>query len=225
MLTQANVSGFAAQYYEGRIRVRFRPPALVEITTAEGKTFAYYAVPVEKGVVRTLALSTTSQRPRWRWPMWMDHARRNTIVEGDLGILQSQEREMRRDAADASAWSAFCMPTESDKLVVELGRWLSLHAPRASSWYGFAAGADDVVGDTSATRHVGHTMGCTSCRAALRNIERARSAALAGFAMCVVAALLCWRLDAQQWILSFEEIGALLLVVTAGCSQARKTFF
>lgn len=152
-----------ADYHTGSVRLRYRPPCLVEIVTSRGFSFAYYAVPVSSGLVRTIAIRGASHRPLFRIPRWLDHWKRNELVEGDLKLMITQQREMRKSSRSKTyvgSWAQFCMPTTSDRLIAEMTRWLEENSPPDScSWFAFAE--EEVPGYN--TRLASHTRNCTSC--------------------------------------------------------------
>ncbi|KAI0567451.1 Pheophorbide a oxygenase [Gracilaria domingensis] len=188
ILRSSTAEGFTADYYDGSVRLRYRPPCLIEIVTASGLSFAYYAVPVTAGLVRTFALRGTSRRPLFRFPHWLDHFQRNRLVEGDLELMITQQREMRKVSKTkdyAGSWGDFYMPTSSDRLIVEMKRWLHDNAPtQTCHWFTFCN--DDQV-SIYKSRFSGHTRQCSSCshiRDRLVLLEGIAAALAAGAASC-----------------------------------------
>lgn len=167
------MTGFMADYYNGRVLVEFRPPCLVQVVTLEGKSFAYYAIPVKAGVVRTIAIRGMWRKPWFVVPRWIDHLRRNTLVEGDLELMRTQEREMGIIAEEngagefAKSWEDFVMPSSSDRLIVEFRRWLREFAPpEEEKWYLGSDGDVKLMG-----RWDTHTKDCDACRGALGQLK------------------------------------------------------
>lgn len=180
MLSDITKDGFSADYYEGRVKVRFRPPGLVEIVTADGRAFAYYAVPVTKNVTRTFAVSGSAYWPvlqRLR-PSWVDHLRRNVILESDLGLLQSQT---------GMPWRDYFLPTSSDTLVRALGTWLDAYGynDQAKQWC-LESGGVGALGKDVLLRTQGHTEECGRCRTVVKRIDATINIAYTLGVICIV---------------------------------------
>lgn len=176
LISQA-IDGFTADYYSGTVRLRFRPPCLIEIVTSKGSSFAYYAIPISSGLVRTIAIRGTAYRPLFRQPRWLDHCIRNQLVEGDLQLMITQQREMKKvpdTDTYTGAWSHFHMPTSADKLIVELRRWLKNNEPSHScTWFAFP---DYPNFEESYLRRLdGHTKECKDCMQLRSFLTRGRA--------------------------------------------------
>lgn len=161
-----------ADYYNGKVCVRFRPPTLIEIVTLEGLSFAYYAVPVSRQIVRTFAIRGAAYPPLFRIPDWVDHIRRNDLLEGDLELMMTQEREMSNMSLTddlTGAWNKYALPSDSDLLIVELRKWMKTNAPaKECEWY-HGTGREHMVHKKD--RLQSHTVGCLSCRGARNNLK------------------------------------------------------
>lgn len=180
--------GFMADYYAGTVRLRFLPPCLIEIVSSKGFAFLYYCIPQDSGHVRTIAIKAQARRSLIRIPRWIDHLRRNSLVDGDLMLMRSQEREMHKALASpdsdldfegnglAASWQGFYMPTTSDRLILEMRKWLIANAPSPScAWYsGFSASSRSSDRQILLDRWKSHTEQCSSCSAALRWVSRFR---------------------------------------------------
>jgi phenylpropionate dioxygenase-like ring-hydroxylating dioxygenase large terminal subunit len=181
-----SAAGFAADYYDGRVFCRWRPPCLVEIENATGFAWAYYCVPVSGSTSRTIAVlagarPTLMQRLQ---PRWLDHLRRNFLVDGDLILLHSQGMGLQKQLKDPPSF----LPTTSDRLIVELRRWLSRNpAPLLSTNHGgsvFAPTRRELL-----DRLLSHTELCSgSCAGAYRNVRSLKAgSAVAGVGMfCIM---------------------------------------
>lgn len=141
----------------------------MQIETITGNSFAYYAVPISAGLVRTFAVRATARKPLFVAPRWFDHLQRNSLVEDDLKLMITQEGEMRRVAVEKglsdfpAVWAAYHMPTASDRLIVEMRRWLATHAPGPDAdWFGLADDGEANV-EKFGKRFDGHVAGCASC--------------------------------------------------------------
>jgi len=211
-----------ADYYDGRVRVRFRPPSLIEIVTLDGNSFAYYAVPVKSGIVHTIGVSASANKPPFRFPRWVDHWRRNELVEGDLKLMMSQEEEMRTTSASLtcqdypSSWSKFHMPTGSDRLIVEMRRWIAEHAPDENcEWYQFPTVVESGRSNLT-SRFLSHTDSCPSCSVVHKRARRARDVMQY---LGVILAVLSSIPNDKRWRLLAVVSALLLFVLRALCAQ------
>lgn len=182
-----------ADYHNGSVRIRYRPPCLIEIVTSRGFSFAYYAVPVSFGFVRTIAIRGASYRPLFRIPRWLDHLKRNQLVEGDLKLMMTQQREMRKSSKGqtyAGSWGEFYMPTTSDRLIAEMKRWLDENSPPDScSWFAFA---EEEQFPGSSSRLTSHTRECTACSRVRQGLIRTELMSKV-LAVCAAAATLLFQ--------------------------------
>jgi phenylpropionate dioxygenase-like ring-hydroxylating dioxygenase large terminal subunit len=173
------VTAFGADYYDGRVQVRFIPPCLVEIQTSSGDSFAYYSIPIDEFRVRTIGIQLRSRR-LLRIPVlprWIDHIRRNSLIDGDLTLMHSQEREMGLSAPKSSQFAVdgwkFFTPTSADRLIIELRNWLRRNPPPRSSPIDLSSLLRPVPRSDLLDRHESHVAHCSSCRAALRHVRQA----------------------------------------------------
>lgn len=209
--------------------VRFRPPTLVEIVTAEGRAFGYYSIPVRRGVVRTIAISVSARPRLLRTPVWLDHWRRNRLVEGDLDLLLSQELHMKRTASRPElAYGEFVMPTKSDTLVVELTTWLRRFSPVGHTWYGFEEAKGEAArmrtGDEAGLRlrSVVHTQLCKSCSQMVESLQRVQNVALLS---AVVNIFVQPFLQEGDVATACNAMGILSALVALACWQWRERVF
>jgi phenylpropionate dioxygenase-like ring-hydroxylating dioxygenase large terminal subunit len=182
---------FAADYYEGRVLCRWRPPCLVEIVNAAGMSFAYYAVPIDAHRCRTIGITSQAHKPtlRQRWtPRWVDHLRRHSLVDGDLTLIYSQGREAAAAARASATPAQDFLPTSSDRLIVLLRRWLRRNPAPELPGAGDHAASLPGIRRELLDRQRSHTDLCAgACAGALRSTRRLkRAAAIAG---CLFAAL------------------------------------
>lgn len=172
---------FAADYYDGRVTVKFRPPCLVEICTSAGEAYAYYSVPIDAYRTRTIGVQTRMRRFPFSPPIprWLDHLRRNVLVDADLVLMHGQEQELARLAdtvpcnKDITTSWTFYMPTTSDRLIVELRKWLQQNPlPQTTALHRALIQLPSNRSELL-DRYASHCMHCSSCRVAILNIERA----------------------------------------------------
>lgn len=207
------------------MRLRFRPPCLVEIVTSSGQSFLYYAVPVLPGLVRTIAIRSSARRVPLRAPAWLDHMRRNLLLEQDLHLMRTQQEAMRVDAERrgsatyASAWNGYHMPAGADRLVVEMRRWLEEFAPRGEDgeWFEFGEGEVEAAGG----RMEGHVNTCAVCSPALKRLDWVIVASKAATAGAAVASVLAPEQAQRAACLLPVLVGAM---VWSGCERLRRGF-
>ncbi|MEB3331007.1 MAG: Rieske 2Fe-2S domain-containing protein [Synechococcaceae cyanobacterium] len=188
-------------------RIVFRPPCLLEYQFSfpgpRRMGLITYCLPVAPGRSRVVALFSRDWTPGWReWrPRWWDHlSNRNEVLDGDLVLLDRQERERRRRAAgppEASDWRRdYRLPTSADRLVIAFLHWLERHG--APPWPQLmpgvqppATGGPEPAPAQLLDRHAQHTRHCASCRRALALTRRGQLVAvLLAFAALAAAALL-----------------------------------
>lgn len=189
--------GWVADHAGGRVRVEWRPPCLVDIRTAAGYAFSYYAVPVSPGVVRTVAVKACAPGvggPRAAAaaalvPRWVDHLRRHQLLEGDLLLMVAQEAATRAAEAEGG-WRRFYLPTPADRCVVALRRWIDEYG---TPWEAPREPGAPSVGNSAPTPaplspalslydrralldRTPHLATCASCRVAVDRLVTARAA-------------------------------------------------
>lgn len=171
-----------------------------------------YTIPIRPGHSRIVALFPRNffaiNKPRW----W-DHLERNAVLDGDLVFLHGQEREMRRPEYK---WSenidrAFYMPTKSDEGVRAFRQWIVKWGGGGPKW---ADGVDVNLPPMSCDRkylmdrYNQHTVHCSACRGALRNVRMLKGVFAALSLVCATA------------IWSPRPVGVLVKVLVAGSGLA-----
>lgn len=220
MLTETTTEGFIADYYKGRVRVKFQPPCLVNITTATGKQFTYYSIPISKNQSRTIAITSTTSIThhifsKFFIPSWMDHARRNLVIEGDLDLLKSQD-------FIHDQWTNYCMPTTSDRLVRELRHWLDLHLDPGDhhTWYGHNSSSSSNENTFSSGRLGGHVDACRRCQSVLKRIDFMEKFVVAVAFLNFTA----FVFDSDLGLLLVGRIFMLCFIAFAVCRQCKTIF-
>lgn len=102
---------------------------------------------------------------------------------------------MRRVAAQnrlsdlLAVWSTFHMPTTSDRLIVEMRRWLTMHAPPEDApWFAMAEDSSVNV-EKFHTRFEGHIAGCAACSSTLRRLKALEAMLKIGVGLAIGACL------------------------------------
>lgn len=185
---------FAGDYYDGQVLCQFRPPCLVQIQNAAGEAYAYYAIPTADGMSMTIGVSCQARRPgllQRLVPRWVDHLRRNALVDGDLPILYAQESRVSDAVRERGGLQAqYYLPTECDRLIIHMRRWASRNPAPVGN---FGSASTSTTGSSSygktrkemLDRLSAHTESCSVCSAALRNTQRLRALASVCFWLAV----------------------------------------
>ncbi len=189
-----------------KTRILFMPPCRVEYEIhfdAERQVgLIAYCVPVAPGQCRIVAqFSRNFATKMQRWsPRWLEHLRvRNPILDGDMILLHEQERFLQERSAVETWKTAYRLPTQSDRMVMEFRRWLDHYAP-SLPW-----GKPDTTQRTLPDRqqlldrYHQHTQICSSCRSALQTIQRVKLGLLIFCSVAIAIAAL--TPDAQRlWV-------------------------
>ena len=169
-------------------KITLRPPCLVEyeIPLSKGKQVGLvtYCVPTTPGksrlvafFVRNFAHKTGSLIPRW-----FEHLKvRNRVIDSDMVILQNQEYFL---AQRQEPWqTAYKMPTQADRFVIEFRKWLDRYCDGALPWQKYGITPPPVTlhenRQTMMDRYNQHTIHCASCRQALQWFQRIKLASVA----------------------------------------------
>ena len=173
---------------------------------------ATYCVPTRPGWVRPLANVLLDREAVLGWtlaeralsifmysatPIWVGHILSSVVLHQDAGLLYFQHRNLRErgynfatrqpDVADGAAYNSIAfLPTKADTAVSAFRTWLRTKGGAGMPWQ-----CDDVLPprgseDIYDMWHA-HTKNCRHCRAAVRNIEAGRTAALAALVVSVAA--------------------------------------
>lgn len=182
----------------GRQDTTFIAPGLMwhDLTSKQfGRTLTVvYATPIRKGQCRLFArfpFKFSSPAPGLfikLTPRWYSHIGQNAVLEDDQIFLHFQERYLEQKGGSAKFAKAFYLPTKADRFVLALRQWVHQYS------------ADPFPGETLPPalpreklmdRYHSHTVKCSSCRAAVANIQRLRMglAALAAIAIATAPLL------------------------------------
>ena len=192
-------------------KITFEPPCRLEYALDFGNNrkvgLITYCLPVAPGKSRIVGQFPRNFANRWyqRFPRWFDHiSNRNPVIDGDMILLHYQERNLQT-AQKSEAWeTAYKMPANADRLVIEFRRWFDRYCQGQLPWPETAdlaqvePGIDrnSLQGELSQRRQLldryhQHTTICSSCRGALKNIQRLQIGLLVYFVatLAVVAVL------------------------------------
>eukprot|EP00903_Cladosiphon_okamuranus_P017658 g16261.t1 len=183
----------------------FYPPALVEIITELGDgtkiSLVQYNIPTKPGWSRMLQRQMTilpENRQKKKVPSllkmidlisplklqrapneqrrWIQHLRSHLFVHQDMPLLHHQEKILASTGHTGSRWSqGIFTPTESDKGVHTLRKWLNKFGSGGPPWPEGCETSlpprehnDDIICDT----YQQHTKDCTACLGALKRVEQ-----------------------------------------------------
>lgn len=184
--------------------ITFEPPCRLEYAISfgnDGKQLGLitYCIPVSPGKSRIVAqFSRNFAKGLHKLiPRWWDHINnRNLVLDGDMVLLLQQEQILQQKQSTQSWKTAYQMPTSADRLVIEFRRWFDKYCQGRLPWQevGINVVADSTINydrSVALDRYKQHTQHCSSCRNALKNIERSQVILLAYFAITVaVSAIL-----------------------------------
>ncbi|HEY9737821.1 MAG TPA: Rieske 2Fe-2S domain-containing protein [Trichocoleus sp.] len=188
---QADKQGFRGVWPEGPRKgklgtqyTRFVAPALMyhDLTSKQfGRTLTVvYATPMRKGECRLFArfpFKFSSKLPGFfikLTPRWFSHIGNNSVLEDDQIFLHVQERLLEQ-AGDKPYAQACYLPTEADRYVLELRKWVSSFS--ADPFPGQTL-PPELSKDALLDRYHSHTQHCGSCRKALKRIRQVRGGAV-----------------------------------------------
>jgi hypothetical protein len=217
VLISANVPGRLAG------TMAFEPPCRLEyaIKFGDGSKqvgLVTYCVPVSPGKSRIVA-----QFPRnfakslhRLTPRWWDHISvRNQVLDGDMILLQQQERFLQQKQLTESWQTAYKLPTSADRFVIEFRKWFDRYCGGRLPWS--EVGIDErLIEITDARReqildrYQQHTRHCSSCRSALLWMQRLQVALLIYFALTVSMVALfpdVWRLKLGLPLVAIALLG------------------
>lgn len=190
-----------------KTRILFMPPSRVEyeIHFGDGRQAGLiaYCLPTAPGqsrIVGQFSRNFATRTQRWS-PRWLEHLYvRNPILDGDMILLHEQERFLQERNPTETWKTAYRLPTQSDRMVMEFRRWLDRYAP-SLPWATLTTEPSWTLPNRTQLldRYHQHTLICSSCRSALQMIQRIKLGLLVFSAIATAIAALIP--DAQRlWI-------------------------
>ncbi|WP_353932660.1 Rieske 2Fe-2S domain-containing protein [Okeanomitos corallinicola TIOX110] len=177
--------------------ITFEPPCRLEYAITIGKTekkfgIVTYCIPVSPGksrlvgqFPRNFAKTTHSLTPRW----WDHINNRNFLLDGDMILLNQQEYFLKQKQEKESWKTAYKLPTSADRLVIEFRTWFDKYCQGKLPWdkVGIKNTESKINNDRRVMldRYQQHTQHCSSCRTAVKNIERLQIGLLGYFVIVV----------------------------------------
>ncbi|MBF2063845.1 MAG: Rieske 2Fe-2S domain-containing protein [Calothrix sp. C42_A2020_038] len=203
-----------------RTTITFEPPCRLEYMVPFGNEkqlgLVTYCIPVTPGksrivalFVRNFAKTLHNFTPRW----WNHVTERNQVLDGDMVLLLLQEYYLQQQGL--KAWkNLYKMPTSADRLVIEFRNWFDKYCQAKLPWeqvgiHPLQHANLDYNREAILNRYKQHTQHCSSCRGALKNIQRLQIFLLAYFAISVsIVALIP---DSQRLLFGLPIIISALL--------------
>lgn len=219
-IVESGKQGFIGTWAEGprkgtlgRQDTTFIAPSLMwhDLTSKQfGRTLTVvYATPTRKGQCRLFArfpFKFSSKLPGLflkLTPRWYSHLGQNNILEDDQIFLHFQERYLAASGGGAHFTKAFYLPTRADIFISALRKWVNEYD--AEPFPGESL-PESLPTEVLLDRYHSHTVKCSSCSQALRNLQRLRlGVAIVGAIAWAILPLLS---------LSFS-ISSLALAITA----------
>lgn len=181
----------------GRTTITFEPPCRLEyaISVGSGKQLGIvtYCIPVSPGRSRIVAQFPINfaKTIYSLLPRWLEHIIiRNPLLDGDMILLHQQERFFQQKKLVESWKTAYKLPTSADRLVIEFRNWFEKYCNGDLPWneVGINFLQNSNINDSRTVlldRYKQHTQHCSSCRGALRLIQRLQVVLLAYSAITI----------------------------------------
>ncbi|CAI5532322.1 unnamed protein product [Closterium sp. Naga37s-1] len=167
-----------------------------------------FNVPMGPGKTRSIVCSARNFArltvPGGKWwqlyPRWLEHLTSNLIYDGDMIVLQGQEKVLKGGGGGGGGGVPYSKltytPAGADRMVLAFRNWLRRYGGGEPAWDpsltagpgGAAPLPSTVLSRKEMLDRLGqHTEKCSSCRAALKNVRRL-AAVLVGAAAVLLAA-------------------------------------
>ncbi|MEH1997155.1 aromatic ring-hydroxylating dioxygenase subunit alpha [Nostoc sp.] len=183
--------------------ITFEPPCRLEYAIKFGNSekqvgLVTYCIPVSPGKSRIVAqfprnFAKTLHRLR---PRWWDHiSERNQVIDGDMVLLQQQEYFLQQTQSTPSWKTSYRLPTSADRLVIEYRNWFDKYCQGQLPWNQVGISVPEIRNlnnnrEQVLNRYKQHTQHCSSCRRALKVVQRLQAGLLIYFAITVCAVAL-----------------------------------
>ncbi|MEM6451518.1 MAG: pheophorbide a oxygenase, partial [Cyanobacteria bacterium P01_D01_bin.105] len=175
--------------------ITFEPPCRLEYALDFGKGrkvgLVTYCIPTSPGRSRIVAQFPRNFAKRLHriTPRWVEHLKtRNKVLDGDMVLLHKQEKTLHERQKKESWKTAYKMPTSADRLVIEFRNWFDRHGQPTYPWTDIPA--DGSSREAALDRYHQHTQICSSCRQALKQIQRLQLGLVGFFALSVATTAL-----------------------------------
>ncbi|KAL2612170.1 hypothetical protein R1flu_023862 [Riccia fluitans] len=182
---------FPPCYYYNKIEI---PAPKLPFSTAETWVIwiCSFNVPMAPGKTRSIVCSArnffqfTVPGPEW-WkvmPRWFEHWTSNKVYDGDMIVLQGQEKFFKASSSNFSEVSKnytklTFTPTQADRFVLAFRNWLRKHGNGQPEWFPETDLSQPLPSLVLSKRQMldryeQHTLKCSACRKALENFRLAQ---------------------------------------------------
>ncbi|MFM6194680.1 MAG: Rieske 2Fe-2S domain-containing protein [Planktothrix sp.] len=208
--------------------IKFQPPCHIEYKIAfpNGKKVGIvaYCIPVLPGKSRLIgffpqnfAKTLVQIKPRW----WDHIMLRNLVMDSDMMLLHQQERLLQQNHPNQTWKTAYKMPTSADRLIIEFRKWFEEYCHGQLPWKQLNIPVPEYFPFNDNRRQVldiyhQHTQHCSSCRTALKTIQRLQLGLLIYFLLTVSIVALMSDSFRLQWGIPLMAIAFLGLGIYAG---------
>ncbi|MBE9048881.1 Rieske 2Fe-2S domain-containing protein [Nostocales cyanobacterium LEGE 11386] len=166
--------------------ITFEPPCRLEYDISFGNSdekkmgLVTYCIPVSPGKSRIVAQFPRNFAKRFHrlTPRWWTHIQtRNLVLDGDMIVLHQQEKFLQQRQSVESWKTIYKLPTSADRLVIEFRNWFDQYCFGQLPWkeVGISVSENSKINDNRSVlldRYMQHTQHCSSCRNALKVIQR-----------------------------------------------------
>ncbi|MDJ0553228.1 MAG: Rieske 2Fe-2S domain-containing protein [Microcoleaceae cyanobacterium MO_207.B10] len=180
------------------VKINFEPPCrleyLVSIANSEKKLgLILYCLPVSPGKSRIVVqYSRNFAKTIHRLiPRWWNHLKIwNLTFDGDMVLLNQQEHLLQQKQSSESWKTTYKLPTSADRSVIEFRNWFDKYCHGKLPWneVGISHSNNSLINNNHASlldSYKQHTQHCSSCREALKNLQRLQFLLLTYFIIIV----------------------------------------
>ncbi|XP_073022727.1 pheophorbide a oxygenase, chloroplastic-like [Primulina eburnea] len=166
-----------------------------------------FNVPMAPGKTRSIVCSArnffqlTMPGPKW-WqvvPRWHEHWTSNKVYDGDMIVLQGQEKIFLSKSKDGVGdvnkeyTKITFTPTQADRFVLAFRNWLRRHGNSQPEWFGVANDQQTLPSITYSKRQMldrfeQHTRKCSSCRSAHSSFQTLQKFLIGTAVVCAATA-------------------------------------
>ncbi|KAL6967140.1 pheophorbide a oxygenase [Sarracenia purpurea var. burkii] len=165
-----------------------------------------FNVPMAPGKTRSIVCSArnffqfTMPGPAW-WqvvPRWNEHWTSNKVYDGDMIVLQGQEKvflsKLKEGSADVNKQytKITFTPTQADRFVLAFRNWLRRHGNSQPEWFGIpdqqSLPSTVLSKREMLDRYEQHTLKCSSCRRAYSSFQTLQKFLIGAFVVCSATA-------------------------------------
>ncbi|XP_073143521.1 pheophorbide a oxygenase, chloroplastic [Henckelia pumila] len=166
-----------------------------------------FNVPMAPGKTRSIVCSArnffqvTMPGPKW-WqvvPRWHEHWTSNKVYDGDMIVLQGQEKIFLSKSKDGVGdvnkeyTKITFTPTQADRFVLAFRNWLRRHGNSQPEWFGVTDDLQTLPSITMSKRQMldrfeQHTLKCSSCRSAHSSFQTLQKFLIGAAIVCAATA-------------------------------------